>query len=223
MTLTAALFYPFHLCHQRTLAQLLERFSCVHFRDYMALQVSPFFGTTAYPDRMGDSFPEVIAAGRLKQGYNVSGPLNREASTAVDRDLCDPTWRDLFHKALRVDGRFQRGLFDKGILGESGKTRADEPSTLNRLRKGGVQAERFTVEDLRQLSQRRLTGAHAERFDYGLALLKTSASLVYTVELAAAERLAVATDSHAHFALLARMVERDGITIENYWIERNGY
>lgn len=223
MTLTDALFYPFHLCHQRTLAQLLERFSCVHFRDYMALQVSPFFGTTAYPDRMGDFFPEVIAAGRLKQGYNVSGPLHREASAAVDRDLCDPTWRDLFHHALREDGRFQRGLFDEGILGESGNTRTDEPSTLNRLRKGGLQAECFTVEDLRKLSQRRFTGAQAGRFDYGLALLKTSASLVYTVQLAAAERLAAATDSHAHFTLLARMVERDGITIENYWIERNGY
>ncbi|HSA62865.1 MAG TPA: hypothetical protein VLE03_11570 [Nitrospiraceae bacterium] len=223
MALTDALFYPFHLCHQRTLALLLERFSCVHFRDYMALQVGPFFGTTAYPDRMGDSFPEVMAAGRLKQGYNVSGPLNREASTAVDRDLCDPAWRNLFHNALREGGRFQRGLFDEGILGESGSTQTHEPSTLNRLRKDGFEAECFTVEDLRQLSQRRLTGAQAERFDYGLALLKTSASLVYTLQLAAAERLAVATDSHAHFVLLARMIERDGITIENHWIERSGY
>lgn len=53
-------------------------------------------------------------------------------------------------------------------------------------------------------------------FDYGLALLKTSASLVYTVQLADARRLAVATDSQVHFTLLARTAERDGINLENY-------
>lgn len=60
-------------------------------------------------------------------------------------------------------------------------------------------------------------------FDYGLALLKTSTSMVYTVQLADARRLAVATDSQVHFTLLARTAKRDGINLENYWIERSGY
>ncbi|MBX3328542.1 MAG: hypothetical protein KF682_21890, partial [Nitrospira sp.] len=57
-------------------------------------------------------------------------------------------------------------------------------------------------------------------FDYGLALLKTSASLVYTIQLATAEQLAVATDSHAHFTLLTRLIERMGFTIENKLVEQ---
>ncbi|MBS0154215.1 MAG: hypothetical protein JSS38_06465, partial [Nitrospira sp.] len=56
--------------------------------------------------------------------------------------------------------------------------------------------------------------------DYGLALLKTSASLVYTIQLATAEQLAVATDSRAHFTLLTRLIERMGCTIENGLVEQ---
>lgn len=218
-----ALFYPFHLCHERTLEQLLAQFTRVHFRDYMALQLSPFFGTTAYPDRMGDLYPTLMASGRLAQGYNVSGPLSPETATAIDRDLSDPTWRELFHTALREDCRFQRGLFDEALIAESSSSYADEPSTLTRLRKDDFQAAPFTDGNIGQLSRQRLAGTQADMFDYGLSLLKTSASLVYTVHLAAAQRLAVATDSHAHFTLLARMAERDGINIENQWIERSGY
>src|SRR5215204_475370 len=93
------LFYPFHLCHERTLSRLLGEFRRVHFRDYMAIQLSPFAGTTAYSDRMGDTYPDLLAEGRLMQGYSVSGPLSPQSISAVDRDLADPIWRGLFHTA----------------------------------------------------------------------------------------------------------------------------
>ncbi|MBH0209843.1 MAG: hypothetical protein HP495_15265, partial [Nitrospira sp.] len=47
-----------------------------------------------------------------------------------------------------------------------------------------------------------------------------SASLVYTIQLATAEQLAVATDSRAHFTLLTRLTERMGVTIENELVEQ---
>jgi hypothetical protein len=95
-------------------------------------------------------------------------------------------------------------------------TKTDEPSTLARLEKDAFQANYFTAASIGQPSQQRLAGEQADMFDYGLALLKTSASLVYTVQLADARRLAVATDSQVHFTLLARTAERDGINLENY-------
>ncbi|HMI38819.1 MAG TPA: hypothetical protein VK500_02850, partial [Nitrospiraceae bacterium] len=105
-----ALFYPFHLCHPDTLARLLTRFATVHFRDFMALQLTPMSGMTAFQDRMGMSFPDLIKSGRLVQGYDVSGPLPPTVALAIDRDLYDPLWRARFHTALRRDRRLQRGL-----------------------------------------------------------------------------------------------------------------
>lgn len=209
MARTDALFYPFHLCHERTLQHLLAQFSRVHFRDYMALQLTPLFGTTAYPDRMGDSFPHLVSTGRLLQGYSVSGPLSQEAIIAVDRDMSDPTWRALFHTALTQDRRVQRGLFD-----------GPPPAHLMDDR---FRAVAYSVARIQQLSRQRLAGEDTDRFDYGLALLKTSASLVYTVQLATAHQFAVATDSASHCALLARTIERDAIALENHRIERSGY
>ena len=84
-----ALFYPFHLCHPDTLARLLTRFATVHFRDFMALQLTPMAGMTAFQDRMGMSFPDLIESGRLVQGYDVSGPLPPTVAAAIDRDLHD--------------------------------------------------------------------------------------------------------------------------------------
>jgi hypothetical protein len=220
MSRTGVLFYPFHLCHERTLHWLLERYDQVHFRDYMAIQVSPFCGTTAFPERMGDSFPDLLASGRLVQGYSISGSLNQDTSDAVDRDLADPIWRALFHQALVENRRFQRGLFDGAdIIGHT-KDGIDEPVLIVRLKDVSFEATPFTVASIRELSRRRLTGREADLFDYGLALLKTSASLVYTIQLATAGQLAMATDSQAHFALLARFVERTGITIENRSVEQ---
>lgn len=221
MSRTGVLFYPFHLCHERTLRWLLERYDQVHFRDYMALQISPLCGTTAFPDRMGDAFPDLLTSGRLVQGYHVSGSLNPETSNAVDRDLTDPIWRALFHTALMENRRFQRGLFDGAAITERGTD--DAPALAVRLTDRSFQTASFTVADIRELSRKRPIGRQADLFDYGLALLKTSASLVYTIQLATAQSLAVATDSRAHFTLLARLMERTGATVENIAVERGGY
>jgi hypothetical protein len=220
MSRTGVLFYPFHLCHERTLHWLLERYEQVHFRDYMAIQVSPFCGTTAYPERMGDSFPDLLTNGRLVQGYNVSGSLDQGTSAAVDRDLTDPVWRALFHKALVENRRFQRGLFDGADITGRDKNGADEPALITRLKDVSFETTPFSVASIRDLSRRRLTGRDADLFDYGLALLKTSTSLVYTIQLATAQHLAVATDSRAHFTLLARLLERTGVTTANIAVEQ---
>jgi hypothetical protein len=58
-----ALYYPFHLCSRDTFDALTRHFHTVHFRDYMAVQLTPFFGTTAFRDRMGDEHPEWSLAG----------------------------------------------------------------------------------------------------------------------------------------------------------------
>lgn len=221
MTRTGVLFYPFHLCHERTLQWLLERYEQVHFRDYMAIQVSPFCGTTAFPERMGDSFPDLLASERLVQGYNVSGALNPETCLAVDRDLADSTWRALFHRALVANRRFQRGLFDGADITGRDKDGDDEPALMVRLKDASFETIPYTVASIRELSRRRPIGREADRFDYGLALLKTSASLVYTIQLATAGQLAVATDSYAHFTLLARFVERTEVTINNRSVEQD--
>ena len=220
MTRSGVIFYPFHLCHERTLQWLLERYQQVHFRDYMAIQVSPFCGTTAFLERMGDSFPDLLASKRLVQGYNVSGPLKPDTCIAVDRDLTDATWRGLFHRALVENRRFQRGLFDgTDITGRHKPGHAEQPLMV-RLKEVSFETTPFTVAGIRQLSRRRLIGREADLFDYGLALLKTSASLVYTIQLATAEQLAVATDSRAHFTLLTRLIDRMGFTIENGLVEQ---
>ena len=91
-----ALYYPFHLCHERTLHGLLTDFETVHFRDFMALQLTPLVGTTAFPDRMADYFPDLFKAGKIVQGHVVSGPMNAQVSDAVDRDLADAHWRSRF-------------------------------------------------------------------------------------------------------------------------------
>src|ERR1700704_2174746 len=107
-----ALFYPFHLCHPDSLARLLPRFATIHFRDFMALQLTPMSGMTAFQDRMGMNFPSLIKSGLLVQGYDVSGPLHPTVAATIDRDLRDPLWRARFHTALRRDRRLQRGLFE---------------------------------------------------------------------------------------------------------------
>ena len=108
-----ALYYPFHLCHEKTLHRVLADFEQIHFRDFMALQLTPFVGTTAFPDRMGDSYPEFLEAGRIVQGHHVSGVMSPELIASVNQDLQDPLWRtSLSSSSLLKDYRFQRGLFD---------------------------------------------------------------------------------------------------------------
>lgn len=204
-----ALFYPFHLCHERTLVRLLDRFDRVHFRDYMAIALSPWSGTTAYPDRIGDAFPDLLQSGRLVQGYDVSGPLPPDVIAAVDRDLSDPRWRDMCHTALCTDRRFRYGLFGDAVS-EDRATDASRQQTA------------LTVAALRGMTAGR-AGHDVPFLDYGFALLNTSAALVYTLRLATTHGLAAATDSRPHFTLLARMMERDGFSIANRLIGRHGY
>lgn len=202
-----ALFYPFHLCHEDTLVKLLRRFAVVHFRDFMALRLTPMIGMTAYADRMGDSFPELLAAGRLVQGYDVSGLLPGEVIAAVDQDLKDPTWRRMFDRALRTDRRFQRGLFE-----------AQHPLCLpdNRL-----ETVPCYVSRVKQLCA--TSNADELEISYGLALAKTAASLVYTYRLALTHGLQAATDSAAHFELFERTRIRERIALSNHLIVRKGY
>ncbi|HZH50231.1 MAG TPA: hypothetical protein VFD86_10710 [Nitrospira sp.] len=202
-----ALFYPFHLCHEETLAKIFLRFSAVHFRDFMALQLTPMVGMTAYPDRMGDSFPELLAAKRIVQGHNISGPLPADIVSAIDRDLADLAWRNIFERALRTDHRFQRGLFDAHHCFVASDTQWETlPYDVSRVRRHYASSD-----------------ADAAEAEYGLALVKTAAALVYTYRLALEHGLQAATDSAAHFQLLEHTCKREHVALGNHLIVRKGY
>ncbi len=202
-----ALYYPFHLCHDETLAKLLRRFAVVHFRDFMALRLTPLTGMTAHADRMGDGFPELLAAGRLIQGYDVSGSLSPDLVAAIDPDLADPRWRSIFHNALRTDRRFQRGLF--GI-------RQPFRDPDDRLR-----TIPFDVDRLPLLCTDVETDP--QEAEYILALIKTAAALVHTYRLALLHGLQAATDSPVHWELFERTRLRSRIELGNHLIVRKGY
>ncbi len=219
----AALYYPFHLCHEQTLERLLRQFAAVHFRDYMALQLTALSGTTAAMNRMGDTHPELVRTGRLVQGYPVSGPLDPEMEAAVDRDLGDEAWRVAFHAALQNDRRFQRGLFDLTHSMRIGLSPMPGPAFFLRLIGASYQALPFSVKGVVALSRRARSSEDAMDYEYGLALVKTSASLVYTVRLCHQHGLAAVTDSPAHFSLLRRTCTRENIVLDNQHLERNGY
>ena len=218
-----ALFYPFHLCHQETLARLLARFATVHFRDFMALQLTPMSGMTAFQDRMGMSFPDLVDSGRLVQGYDVSGPLSPALAAAIDRDLRDPLWRARFHHALRRDRRLQRGLFEPSHSLRIGDSLVPGPAALLRLMDDSFRQQDYALDQVRALSKRRLTLEEGYHYEYGLALVKTSASLVYTQTLALANQLQPVTDSPAHFALYAQSCVRESWPKTNLLLIRVGY
>ncbi len=220
---TDALFYPFHLCHEETLRCLLARFHRIHFRDYMAIQLSPFSGTTAYADRMGGSFPELVTTGRLVQGHNVSGPLSDASQISIDRDLADVRWRTIFHEAIREDRRFQRGLFDPTHAMTVGQDVLPGPAALLRLMDESFLHQPFTVKTVQLLSCERLRGNDAFRFEYGLALVKTAAAQYYTMQLAHTLQVATATDSPAHFQLFSQSLEREHVRLSNHLVVRTGY
>jgi hypothetical protein len=215
----SALFHPFHLCAPRTLEALLARYHSIHFRDYMALRLTPLMGTMAYQDRMGDDHPALVETGRLVQGYPVSGPLDQAARDAVDRDLGDPRWRTLFHEALRNDRRFQRGLFDLTHAMRIGQALVPGPAALLRLLEM-TRAERpCTVARVRSLARPSLTLEETYEFEYGLALLKTSAAQVYTIRLAQDQDLLPVTDSHSHSVLLGQTLAREGLDLGHAYID----
>jgi hypothetical protein len=218
-----ALFYPFHLCHPDTLTRLLARFATVHFRDFMALQLTPMSGVTAFQDRMGMGFPDLIASGRLVQGYDVSGPLGPTVAAAIDRDIQDSLWRDCFHAALCRNRRFQRGLFEPSHSLRIGDSLVPGPAALLRLMSHSFRRQAYDLARVRGLCRKNLTLEEGYDFEYGLALVKTAASLVYTQTLASAHRLQPVTDSPAHFALYAQSCLRESRPNANCLLVRTGY
>lgn len=218
-----ALFYPFHLCHPGTLERLLTRFATVHFHDFMALQLTPMSGITAFQDRMGMSFPDLIKSGRLVQGYDVSGPLPPGVAVAIDRDLHDPLWRARFHTALRRDRRFQRGLFEPSHSLRISDSLVPGPAALLRLMDDSFRQQAYDLGRVRELSKKSVTLEEGYLYEYGLALVKTSASLVYTQTLALAHQLQPVTDSPAHFALYEQSCVRENWLRTNHLLIRVGY
>jgi hypothetical protein len=218
-----ALFYPFHLCHPETLARLLARFATVHFRDFMALQLTPMSGITAFQDRMGMSFPDLVDSGRLVQGYDVSGPLSPAVAAVIDRDLRDPIWRARFHHALRRDRRLQRGLFEPSHSLRIGNSLVPGPAALLRLMDDSFRQHSYDLDRVRALSKRSLTLEEGYHYEYGLALVKTSASLVYTQTHALTKQLQPVTDSLAHFSLYAQSCIRENWPKTNLLLIRVGY
>jgi len=218
-----ALYYPFHLCHEQTLQRLLAEYSSLHFRDYMALQVTAMSGTTAYMDRMGNVHPELVASGRIVQGYSVSGPLDGDVTAAVNRDLADETWRSEFHVSLSRDRRFQRGLFNLTHGVRIGTATVPGPAALLRLAEASREHRPYSLQELQRLSGRQLSLEEGYDYEYALALVKTSASLVYTIRLSLKHGLIAVTDSAAHSRLLERTCSRDQISINNRLIAREGY
>ncbi|MGH7165101.1 MAG: hypothetical protein ACREIS_06195 [Nitrospiraceae bacterium] len=216
-------FYPFHLCHEQTLHRLLSEYSSVHFRDYMALQLDAMSGTMAYMDRMGDAHGDLVKSGRIVQGYSVSGPLDPDAIVAVDRDLADGVWRTQLHDGLSSDRRFQRGLFDLSHAMRIGDTSVPGPSALLRLVEASRKAQAWSVQGVRQLSHGRLSLEEGYGYEYGLALVKTAAALVYTVRLCRQHAFEAVTDSRIHFELLQRTLTRDLLSLTNRLIVREGY
>lgn len=215
-----ALFHPFHLCSPETLERLLSQYDSIHFRDYMALRLTALMGTTAYQDRMGDDHQALVTRGRIVQGYQVSGPLDAAAIAEVDRDLADPSWRDLFHAGLREDRRFQRGLFDLTHAMQIGGMLVPGPAALLRLLDPERGTNHCTVAQVQALAKPGLSQDEAYRFEYGLALLKTAAAQVYTIRLAQAHNLIPVTDSHTHHSLLSRSVTRERIDLLYEYLRR---
>jgi len=206
-----ALYYPFHLCSRESLERLLTRYDVVHFRDYMAIQLTPT-GTTAYPDRMGDTHADLMEQGRIAQGHNVSGPLSSEMDRRIDRDLKDREWREIFQFAVRSDARFRRGFDDYG---------SDEAVFSPWLPERWMNWP-ITLAEIRQMSCLKLDPERAIAFDYGLMLVKTSASLWHTIQLCQRHALEAATDSPSHDRLLRRIMTRDRIALRTFLLPRAG-
>lgn len=217
------LFYPFHLCHEHTLRRLLAEYHTVHFMEYMAIQLTEMSGLTAFPDRMGDAFPELIASGRIVQGYPFRGPLDDVISANIDRDLCDRSWRVAFHESLRDNRRFQRGLFDLAHGFVIGGSLVPGPAAFLRLTEERRLHSPASVANLRQLSRSRPKGETAYEFEYAFALVKTAAALARTADICLTHGLTAVTDSEAHYRLLEVTMRREALPIQHRHLLREGY
>ncbi len=169
------------------------------------------------------SFPDLVDSGRLVQGYNVSGPLSPALAAVIDRDLHDPLWRARFHHALRRDRRLQRGLFEPSHSLRIGDSLVPGPAALLHLMDDSFRQQANTFDQVRALSTRRLALEEGYHYEYGLALVKTAASLVYTQTLALANQLQPVTDSPAHFSLYAQSCVRENWPKSNLLLIRAGY
>jgi len=218
-----ALYYPFHLCHDRSLDRLLEAYGTIHFRDYMALQLTGMTGTAAFRDRIGDRHQERLQAGRIVQGHHVSGPLDDEMAASIDRDLADPVWRDRFHAALSEDRRFQRGLFDLSHSLRIGHATVPGPAALLRLLERERSRQPVTVQRMRGMSHHSADLEEDYHYEYGFALVTTAAALRHTLRLCRRHGLEAVTDSEPHFHLLARTCHRESLALANQWLPRTGY
>jgi hypothetical protein len=206
----AALYYPFHLCSRETLEHLLSRYALLHFRDYMALQLSPMSGTMAFLDRISDHYPDLYAQGKIVQGHNMSGPIRADLAGRIDADLADHDWRELFHSALRDEPRFRRGFADRG---------EDATYFAPYLAEHRITCL-MSLSEVREMSSHNLNPERAIAFEYGMMLVKTSAALWYTIELCQCRMLEAATDSLAHDLLLKRILTRDSLQLSTYLWQR---
>ena len=217
-----ALYYPFHLCHERTLHRLLQDHEVIHFRDFMALQLTPMVGITSFPDQMGQYYPELLKAGRIVQGHNVSGSMPTQILKAVDRDLSDQFWRSLFHEAFLNDYRFQQGLLHESHMPQSESATTDNTLILSSFSESSWIKKPFQVETVKTISHWVLIKENEQMFEYGWALIKTSAALAYTIRLCQILCVEAVTDSMSHYKLLERTCERDGIELTNSAVRRKG-
>jgi hypothetical protein len=86
-----------------------------------------------------------------------------------------------------------------------------------------LRRQAYDFDQVRALSTKSLTCEDGFHYEYGVALVKTSASLVYTQTLALAHQLEPVTDSHAHFSLYAQSCLREHWPRTNYLLIREGY
>ena len=157
--------------------------------------IDPHGRDDGVPRPDGHELPDLIESGRLVQGYDVSGPLPPTVAAAIDRDLHDPLWRTRFHTALRRDRRLQRGLFEPSHSLRIGDSLVPSPAALLRLMDDSFRQQAYDLGRVRALSKSSATLEEGYHFEYGLALVKTSAALAYTQTLALAHELQPVTDS----------------------------
>jgi hypothetical protein len=162
---------------------------------------------------MGDQFPDLVRAGRIVQGYNVSGPLVGEFAQAVDRDLADSSWRAMFHRSFSEDRRFQRGLLDVSHGMAIGRRTVPGPAALLSLLDARWVHQVVMLEDVRRLSRSAASLEEGYAYEYGLALVKTSAALRFTYQLAQTHHLRPVTDSRSHHGLFTCTLAREHLLL----------
>jgi hypothetical protein len=94
------------------------------------------------------------------------------------------------------------------------------PAALLRLVEESRAHHPFTVQDLKASNGHRLPGEEGNRHEYGLALVKTAASLAYTIRLCCRHQLEAVTDSVFHFRLLDRTRVRDRLPLIHRLVPR---